>query len=303
MGKEKLFTMEEAISRFIDDGSELALGTCLESLIPFGAGHEIIRRGKKNLTLIGPISDILFDQLIGAGCVKKIRAAWVGNVITGSGYNFRRAVEKSRIEMEDHSNLTISAALYAGANGLPFMPVRTALGSDLFKTNKSLKKIKSPFTGETVAGVKAITPDIAIIHAQRSDKYGNAHIWGNLGILKEACLAAKSVIITCEEIVSKETITTDPARVIIPGFLVKAVVHCPWGAHPSPVPGYYNRDHEAFIEYRNSTKSSEDYENWKNIWIDKIKGRDEYILLMGKKRLKKLSIQKNLKSEPVDYGY
>ncbi len=303
MAKEKLYTMKEAVSRFIDDGSQIAIGTCLESLIPFGAGHEIIRRKKKNLTLIGPISDILFDQMTGAGCVKKIRAAWVGNVITGSGYNFRRAVEKGEIRIEDHSNLTISMALYAGANGIPFMPLRTALGSDLFTTNKSLKKIKCPFTGQALAAVKAISPDVAIIHVQRSDKYGNAHAWGNPGILKEACLAAKSVIITCEEIVSKEVITTDPGRIIIPGFLVKAVVHCPFGAHPSPVPGYYNRDHKAFIEYRNSTKSAKDYEKWKNKWIDNVKSRREYLKLMGEERIKKLGIQKNLKSEPVDYGY
>ena len=193
-------------------------------------------RAKRGLTLIGPISDILFDHIIGAGCVKRVQAAWVGNVITGVGYNFCRAVEQQRIDVEDHSNLTVSMALQAGAMGVSFMPSRTALGSDLFATNPGLKFVSCPFTGQKHTAIAAIVPDVAIVHVQRSDSFGNAHAWGNMGITREACLASRKVIITAEEIVSTEMITRDPNRILTPGFKVSAVVHAPWGAHPLPCP-------------------------------------------------------------------
>ncbi len=299
----KLVSLSEAIKRFVPDGAEVVMGTSLETLIPFAAGHEIIRQRKKNITLIGPISDILFDQLIGAGCVRKTRAAWIGNVITGSSYNFRRAAEEEILETEDHSNLTISMALKAGAMGVPFMPVLTCLGSDLFKTNSSLKKINCPFTGKTLTAVSAINPDVAIIHAQRSDEYGNAHLWGNLGVTSDACLASRYIIITAEEIVSPDVIESDSNRVITPGFRVSAVVHAPWGAHPSPVPGYYNRDHNAFIEYRSNSKTLQKFEKWMRDWIDDIKTSDDYIRLLGKERVVNLKLINHLLSEPADYGY
>ncbi len=299
----KLMRLSEAIKRYVPDGAEVVMGTSLETMIPFAAGHEIIRQRKKNLTLIGPISDILFDRLIGAGCVRKTRAAWVGNVITGSSYNFRRAAEEGTIETEDHSNLTISMALKAGAMGVSFMPALTALGSDLYKTNQSLKKITCPFTGMMLTAVSAINPAVAIIHVQRSDEFGNAHMWGNLGVTREACLASRHIIITAEEIVSPGAIESDPNRVITPGFRVDAVVHASWGAHPSPVPGYYNRDHNAFIEYRNESKTSEAFEKWLRLWVDNVKSSDDYLRLLGKERIIKLELKKHLLSEPVDYGY
>jgi glutaconate CoA-transferase subunit A len=245
-------------------------------LIPFAAGHEIIRQRKQNLTLIGPISDILYDQLIGAGCVARIRAAWVGNVITGSGYNFRHAVESRALEMEDHSNLTISMALRAGAMGVPFMPTRTALGSDLYRTNGSLKTMVCPFTSETLTAVAAINPDVAIIHVQRADEYGNAHCWGNMGITREACLAARRVVITAEEIVPPDVINSDPNRVITPGFRVSAVVHAPWGAHPSPVPGFYNRDHQFFLDYQTQSRTPERFATWQAQWVDGVSDSQDY---------------------------
>jgi len=299
----KLMSLSEAIKRYVPDGAEVVTGTSLETMIPFAAGHEIVRQRKKNLTLIGPISDILFDQLIGAGCVRKTRAAWIGNVITGSSYNFRRAAEEGTIETEDHSNLTISMALKAGAMGVPFMPTLTALGSDLYKTNQSLKKMTCPFTGALLTAVSAINPEVAVIHVQRSDEYGNAHLWGNLGVTREACLASRHIIITAEEIVSPCVIESDPNRVITPGFRVSAVVHAPWGAHPSPVPGYYNRDHDAFIEYRNESKTSEAFKKWLRLWVDNVKSSDDYLRLLGKERILKLELKKHMFSEPVDYGY
>jgi len=303
LSDSKLFSLSDAIDQFVPDGSSIALGLSLESLIPFAAAHEIIRQGKRNLTLIGPISDMLFDQVIGAGCVKKIRAAWVGNVITGSGYNFRRGIESGSLKIEDHSNLTLAMALRAGAMGVSFMPTLTALGSDLFKTNPNLKKMVCPFTGDPLTAVAAIRPDVAVVHVQRSDEYGNAHAWGNLGVTRDACLASRHVILTAEEIVSPDIISRDPNRVFTPGFRVKAVAHCPWGGHPSPVPGYYNRDHQAFIDYRNESKTPELFAQWQKQWVDSIQNSEKYQELIGQKRMEGLAIKNHDWSEPVDYGY
>jgi glutaconate CoA-transferase subunit A len=303
MPASKLTGLPEAVSSLVRDGSAVALGTAQETLIPFAAGHEIIRQRKLGLTLIGPISDILFDQIIGAGCVNKIRAAWVGNVITGSGYNFRRAVESGHITVEDHSILTLVTALTAGKMGLPFMPTGTALGSDLYRTNSNLKTMVCPFTGRKLTAVRAIQPDVTIIHAQRSDEYGNAHVWGNMGVTREACLAGRSVIVTAEEIVAPEIISSDPNRVVTPGLRVGAVVHVPWGAHPSPVPGYYNRDHRAFLEYRDASRTEEAFRYWLKKWVDDIRVPADYLRLLGEDRLGELALKQHLFSEPVDYGY
>jgi glutaconate CoA-transferase subunit A len=303
MPETKLFRLADAIARFVADGSEVALGVSQEILIPFAAGHEIMRQQKRDLTLIGPISDILFDQMIGGGCVRRIRAAWVGNVVTGSGYNFRRAVESGAIEMEDHSNLTLMSALLAGALGVPFMPTRTALGSDLFKTNASILPATCPFSGEKLVAVKAIQPDVAIIHVQRSDRFGNAHLWGNRGIAREAVMASRAIILTAEEIVAPEKISSDPNRVLIPGFRVNAVVQAPWGAHPSPAPGYYNRDHQAFIDYRSDSRTPQRFETWKSRWVDSLRSGADYLKLLGGERLETLGLTNHVRSEPADYGY
>lgn len=303
MTTSKYMSIAEAIERFVPDGSSVVMGTAQEILIPFAAGHEIIRQKKRDLTLIGPISDILFDQMIGAGCVRKTRAAWVGNVITGSGYNFRRATERGTLETEDHSNLTLSMALRAGAMGVPFMPARTALGSDLYRTNATLKEMRCPFTEEILTAVAAITPDVTIIHAQRADEQGNAHSWGNLGMTHEACLASRHVIITAEEIVSQDVTLSDPNRVVTPGFRVSAVVHAPWGAHPSPTPGYYNRDHQAFLDYQKNSKTPQAFADWHARWIEGVKSSNDYLALLGEERVAELAIRKHAPAAEVDYGY
>ncbi len=303
MPQSKLLLLPEVVSQFIQNGDSIALGTAQETLIPFAAGHEIMRQRKQSLTLIGPISDILFDQLIGAGCVRKIQAAWVGNVITGSGYHFRRAVESGRLEMEDHSNLTVSMALRAGAMGVPFMPVRTALGSDLYRTNECLREMDCPFTGERLTAVAAINPDVTIIHVQRADEFGNAHCWGNLGITREACLAAQRILITAEEIVPTEIITSDPNRIITPAFKVSAVVHAPWGAHPSPVPGYYNRDHDAFLVYQGTNKSPDTHTQWQARWVDGVQSSADYMALLGEEKMAELRVKVKAETAVADYGY
>ena len=303
MHTDKWMTLPQAIAQFVPDGSSVVIGTALESVIPFAAGHELIRQRKRNLTLVGPISDILFDQLIGAGCIRAVRAAWVGNVITGSAYNFRRAVESGTIVVEDHSNLTLALALRAGAMGVPFMPTRTALGSDLSKTNPSLKTITCPFTGETLTVVAAIVPDVAIVHVQRADAQGNAHLWGNFGVTREACLASQRLIICAEEIVAPEVITSDPNRVVTPGFRVSAVVHAPWGAHPSPVPGYYNRDHEIYLDYQRASRTPAEFTAWQARWVDGVRNRDDYLALLGTQRTANLALKHHALADAVDYGY
>jgi len=262
-----------------------------------------MRQGKRGLTLIGPISDMLFDQMIGSGCASAVRAAWVGNVITGSGYNFRRAVESGRLGIEDHSNLTIVMALKAAALGVPFLPVRSVLGSGLFSTNPGIKPFACPISGETLTGVAAVRPDVAIIHVPRADEYGNAHSWGNLGVTRDGCLASRHVIVTAEQIVATDVITSDPNRVVTPGFRVSAVVRVPWGGHPSPVAGCYNRDHQAFIDYRDQSQTAAAFAGWRRQWVDSVRTPEDYLDRLGSERMNSLRLKHHVYSEPADFGY
>ena len=298
--------MKEAVSRFIEDGDSIAMGLALEAAIPFAVGHEIIRQEKKDLTLIGPISDMLFDQLIGSGCVKKVIAAWVGNVIMGVGYNMRRAVEVGvprKIEVEDHTNFTISLALHAGALGIPFIPTKSLLGTGMMSGEHPFKEMECPYTNERLALVPALKPDVAIIQAQRTDEDGNIHFWGGSGVTKEAALAARKVIVVVEEVVSKKVIRRDPNRTLIPGFLVHAIIPEPWGAHPSPIQGYYNRDHEKYTFYHHESKQREGYLKWLEKWVLGVKDRREYLALVGEEKMRSLLVKHHRKSMPVEYGY
>ena len=251
--------MAQAIERFVPDGATVAMGTCLEPLIPFAAGHEIIRRRRKDLELVGPISDALFDQLIGAGCVRRITAAWVGNVSEGLGHCYRRAAEHRiprAIEIHDHTNFSISMALWAAAWNAPYIPTRTLLGSDILKTNPNLR-----VDGDAVR-VPPVRPDVAIVHVQRCDDQGHAHAWGPLGITEEAGLAASRVIISCEELVDSSSLLKHPNRILFPETKVVAVVHQPGGARPSPVQGYYGRDHASYREYAAASRTQAGFETW-----------------------------------------
>jgi glutaconate CoA-transferase subunit A len=301
----KIFSMKEAVSGFIEDGDSIVMGAALEAAIPFAVGHEIIRQAKKDLTLIGPISDMLFDQMIGSGCVKKVIAAWVGNVIMGVGYNMRRAVEGTvprRIEVEDYTNFTMSIALHAGALGIPFIPTKSLLGTGMMSEGQPFKEMECPYTKEKLALVPALKPDVAIVQAQRADEEGNTHFWGGSGVTKESALAARKVLVVVEEIVSKKVIQRDPNRTLIPGFLVEAVVVEPWGAHPSAMQGYYNRDHARYMGYHRESREREGYLRWLETWVLGIKDRGEYLGLLGKGRMESLLIKRHRKSLPVDYG-
>lgn len=301
----KLMSMSDAIDRFVSDGVSVAMGLALEALIPFAAGHEIIRRKKRRLTAIGPISDILFDQLIGAGCVERVRAAWAGNVSAGLGYNYRRAAElglPNSIEIEDYSNFTIALGLLGGAMGVPYLPTRSLLGSDIARGNKAFKEGVSPFGGEALLFVPAIAPDVAILNVQRADSSGGCHAWGNLGVSEEAALAASQVIIICEELVDRSVIKSDPNRVLVPPHRVSAVVCEPGGAHPSPVQGYYRRDHDFYHEYHAQTKTVESYAAWRARWIDGLDGRASYLEQLGRPRWSSLAVREKRLAAPVNYS-
>jgi len=255
-GASKVISLAEAIARHVPDGATVAMGTALEPCIPFAAGHEIIRQARRDLTLVGPISDALFDQLIGAGCVRRVVAAWVGNVSEGLGHCYRRAAEAGELEIHDHSNFSISLALWAAAWNAPFIPTRTLLGSDIPNGNPGLR------VRDGYVEVLPVRPDAAIIHLQRADERGRAHAWGPLGITEEAGLAAERVIVTCEELVDPDALLAHPNRVLLPETKVAAVVHLPGGAQPSPVQGYWPRDHEAYREYAERSRTAEGFQAW-----------------------------------------
>jgi glutaconate CoA-transferase, subunit A len=302
----KLVSMREAVDRFVPDGASVAIGLALESVIPFAAGHELIRQRRRDLTLIGPISDMLFDQLIGAGCAARVIAAWVGNVSAGLGHNYRRWTEGAagtgpRLTVEDHSNFSISLALKAGAMGVPYIPTRSLLGTDLLQSNARLRVIEDE--GTRLVRVPALSPDVTIIHVQRSDESGSAHAWGNLGISAEAALAARQVIVVAEEIVPTAMIRSDPNRVLIPGFKVCAVVHEPGGAHPSPVQGHYNRDHAMYHDYHRASRDPQGFGDWLAEWVVGVSDREAYLAKLGLDRWSALQAKKARAAAPVNYGY
>jgi glutaconate CoA-transferase subunit A len=292
----KLMSMAEAIRRFVPDGSTVALGLSLEPLIPFAAGHEIIRQQRRDLELVGPISDALFDQLIGAGCVRRVTAAWVGNVSEGLGHCYRRACEHHMpraLDVRDHSNFSISLALWAAAWNVPSLPTRTLLGSDILSTNPGL------VSADGLVHVEAVRPDVAIVHVQRADEMGRAHAWGPMGITEEAGLAAGGVIVTCEEVVDSSVTLSDPNRILFPETKVVAVVHEPGGAHPSPVQGFFKRDHAFYRDYAEQSRSVDGYDAWLKQWVLQMPDRATYLSHLD---VDALRITQHRPSVQVDYG-
>lgn len=288
--------MAEAIRGFVPDGSSVAMGLSLEAVIPFAAGHEMIRQRRRDLELIGPISDALFDQLIGAGCVRRVTAAWVGNVSEGLGHCYRRACEElvpRALDVHDHSNFSISMALWAAVWSVPSLPTRTLLGSDILRTNPHLS------VRDGLVQVEAVRPDVAIVHVQRADERGRAHAWGPLGVTEEAGLAAERVIICCEELVDADVTLSDPNRILLPETKVVAVVHEPGGAHPSPVQGFFKRDHAFYRSYAEQSRSALGFSEWLEKWVLGIPDRATYLSQVD---VNALRVTRHRMSVPVDYG-
>jgi len=302
----KLVTLAAAIEAHVPSGSMVLLGAQLEHAIPFAAAHEIIRQGRRKLTLVGPISDALFDQMIGVGTVERVMAAWVGNASEGLGHSFRRAVEQgipNPVATVDYTNFTLALALHAAALGVPFMPTYSAQGSEILKRNGNLREFPSPVNEEKLIAVRALKPDVAIIHAQRADRFGNTHLWGNLGVAVDGARASRRVIVTAEEIVEPEVVASDPNRTLIPGFMVSAVVHEPRGAHPSPVQGYYGRDNAFFADYHERSRTVDGFESWLAEWVTRPAGRPEYLEQLGAARRESLAVKKHAYSAAADFGY
>ncbi len=264
----------------------IAIGCALEPAIPFAFAHELIRQKRRDLVLIGPISDVLFDQLIGAGCVARVEAAWVGNVSAGLGHCYRRALEQGvprRIEVRDHSNFTIAQALLAGAIGAPYIPTKTLLGSDIPRANGTFRESVSPFDGSKELLIPAIVPDVAVIACQFSDEDGNAQLLGPSGVCRDAALAAKSVIVVADWIVPREMIMGRQATPIVTSPKVTAVVEEPGACHPSPLEARYTRDHEFFHEYHRATRTPEGFDAWIAEWVTGVPDRAAYLRKLGER--------------------
>jgi glutaconate CoA-transferase subunit A len=262
----------------------IAIGCALEPAIPFAFAHELVRQRRRDLVLIGPISDILFDQLIGAGCVRRVEAAWVGNVSAGLAHAYRRSLEQGvphRIEVRDHSNFTIAQALLAGAIGAPYIPTRTLLGSDLVRANGTFRESASPFDGSKELLIPAIVPDVTVIACQEADAAGNAALEGPWGISQEAALAARAVVVLAERIVPRERFGDAPNRVTVPALKVAAVVEEPGACHPSPLQGCYARDHEFFHDYHRATRTVEGFDAWIGEWVTGVPDCAAYLAKLG----------------------
>src|SRR4051812_13462320 len=218
--------MRDAVAAHVHDGDTIAIEG-FTHLICFAAAHEIIRQRRRRLTLCRLTPDLIADQMIAAGCLRRLVFSWAGNPGAGSLHAFRRAVAQRTIELDEYSHFGMVARFAAGAAGLPFWPLRNYADTDLPRSNSNIRSIECPFTSEVLSAVPALTPDVAIVHAQRCDISGNTQMWGVLGVQKEAAFAAGRVIVVVEEIVDEEVIRSDPNRTIIPGMLVSAVVHEP----------------------------------------------------------------------------
>ena len=306
---DKLTPLNEAIGELVRDGDCVVLGAALESDIPFAAAYELIRQGKRGLTIIAPISDMGTDLLIGAGCVAAIRGAWVGNMMGGTGYNYRRACETAvphGIKVHDYSNLSLAMALFAGASGLPYIPMRSLRGSDIAATNGEFLRGENPFAesgqgAEPVVLVPALIPDVAILSVQRADATGSCHHWGSRGVAQEAALAAKRVIILANEIVSSDIIRSDPSRVLLPGYKVAAVCHAPAGQHPAPMTGTWRRDNDFFADYLARSKTREGFLQWLDDWVLTLPDHAAYRAKLGQ-RLEDLRIKCQALAAPANYA-
>lgn len=296
----KLITLKKAISEFVSDG-DIVYAAGFTHLIPFATGHEIIRQGIKNLILARATPDLIYDQMVAAGCAKKVIFSYMGNPGVGSLRIVRAAIEKGELEWEEYSHFGMITRLQAGASGLPFLPMNQTGATSLEQANPLIKRIPDPYGGKDVIVVPALNPDVAIVHVQRADKNGNAHLWGIIGEQKEAAFAAKKVILTAEEIVDESVIRSDPNRTMIPGIAVSAVCHVPFASHPSYSQGYYDRDNEFYLAWDKISESPESVKKYLDEWVYGVKDRNAYWKKLDEKTHKRLKV-KALYSEKINYG-
>ncbi len=296
----KLIPLKDAIAEFVNNG-DVVYAAGFTHLIPFAAGHEIIRQGKKDLTLARATPDLIYDQMVAAGCAKKVIFSYMGNPGVGSLRIVRAAIEKGQLEWEEYSHFGMITRLQAGASGLPFLPMNQTAATDLEKFNPRIKRVTDPYSGREVMTVPALNPDVAIVHVQRADSQGNAHLWGIVGEQKEVAFAAKRVILTAEEIVDESVIRSDPNRTMIPGFIVSAVCHVPHAAHPSYAQGYYDRDNEFYLAWDKISSDPEATRQYLKEWVYGVKDREEYWAKLGAEKHEQLKVPA-LMSEPVNYG-
>ncbi len=298
----KVVPMRDAIATHVHDGDTLVIEG-FTHLICFAAAHEIIRQRRRNLTLCRLTPDVVFDQMIAAGCASKLVFSWAGNPGAGSLHAFRRAVESkpSALEIEEYSHFGMVARFSAGAARLPFWPLRNYQGTDLPAVNPMIRSVECPYTGESIATVPPLNPDVTIVHAQRADADGNTQVWGLSGVQREAAFASKRVIVVVEELVPETVIRADPNRTIIPGMIVDAVVVEPWGAHPSYAQGYYDRDNDFYVTWDNISRDVGKLQAYLDEWVHGVPDRAEY--LRRQPELVHRLTAKPAMSGEVSYGY
>jgi len=300
---DKLVSMKEAIATYVGDNCSVTIEG-FTAFICFAAGHEIIRQQRRNLTLIRMTPDLIYDQMIAAGVGKKLVFSYMGNPGVGSLYCIRRAVEKAiprPLELEEYSHYGLVARYAAGATRSPFFPLRSYVGSDMLAANPLIKLLDDPYGTGKIAVVPPLHPDVAILHAQRADRRGNTQLWGLLGMQKEVAFAAKRVVVVVEEVVDEATVRADPNRTLIPGLIVDAVVHEPYGAHPSYVQGYYDRDNESYLAWDKLSQDHAAVETWLDEWVYGLANHAAYVRKLGQAYFDKLKPEPLL-APSVDYG-
>ncbi len=301
--KSKVITMKEAVEQYVHDGDSVAIEG-FTAFISFAAAHEIIRQKRQDLTLIRMTPDLVYDQMVAAGVAKKMVFSYLGNPGVGSLFAIRRAIEKGipkPLESEEYSHFGMVGRYIAGGSKLPFFPLQSYKGSDLPKANPRIKTVKNPYGDDEIAVVPPINPDVAFLHAQRADAQGNVQMWGLLGMQKEIAFASKKVVIIVEELVDEDVIRRDPNRTLIPSIIVDAIVVEPYGAHPSYVQGYYDRDNAFYLDWGKRSRDLEATQAWLDEWVYSVADRAAYLAKLGEERLNSLDAGEMM-AEAVNYG-
>jgi glutaconate CoA-transferase subunit A len=276
-----LMTLHDAVARHVTDGQTIALEG-FTHLIPFAAGHEIVRQGKKDLHLVRMTPDIIYDQMIGAGCARALTFSWGGNPGVGSLHRLRDAVENQwprPLEIVEHSHAGMAASYTAGASNLPFGMLRGYVGTDLPRVNPQVKSVTCPYTGESLATVPAMRPDLTIIHAQQADRHGNVLLRGILGVQKEAAMAARALVVTVEELV--DTLNAPMNAVVLPGWVVTAIACVPGGAHPSYAQGFYERDNAFYLAWDEVSRDRDGFRRWMDAHVLGTKDHAAFLRSVG----------------------